>query len=118
MALTTEERARRIRVIVFDVDGVLRPAGVSDDITRQIMALAAHTVRTIHREIRVGVEVGYSLARTRRLAEFIPALQKVGPFGSVRTIRTQAAEFSVVVAVMAIRTENLCTHLAALTSPV
>ncbi len=108
----------RARKTSIDVDGVPRPAGVLDNITRQIMALAAHAVRTIHRKIRVGVQVGYSLAGTRRLAEFIPALQKVGPFGSVRTIGTQAAEFAVVVAVMAIRTKNLCTHLATLTTPV
>lgn len=42
----------RARKTSIDVDGVLRPACVLDDIT-QIMAFAAHRVRPIHREIRV-----------------------------------------------------------------
>lgn len=42
----------------------------------------------------------------------------MGPFGSVRTIRADAAEFAVVVTVVTIRAKNLVAHQSSLTGSV
>ena len=108
-------RTRKTRI---DVNGMLRPACVLDDVAGKIMAFAAHRVRPIHREIRIWKKVGDALPGTRRLAEFVTSLQDVGPFRSVRAARTQPAEFAVVITVVTIRAENLNPHLPSLTRSV
>lgn len=110
--------ASRARKTGIDVDGVPGPACILDDIAREIMAFAAHRVRPVYRQIRVGIEVRNPLARTRRLAEFITSLQKVRPFRSVRTARARTAEFAVVVAVVTIRAKYLEPHQPPLTGSV
>ena len=108
----------RARKTSIDVERVLRPTCVPDDIAREIVAFAAHRVRPIDAQIRIYVQVSNSLAGTRRLAIFVTPLQDVGPFGSVRTTRTQAAEFAVVVTVVTVRTKNLVAHLSPLTGSI
>ena len=93
---------------------MLSPARVLDDVAWEIMALAAHAIGPIHRKIGIRVEIRDPLPGAHGLAEFVVALQKVGPFRSVRTVRTRAAELSVVVAVVAIRAINLCPYLSRL----
>jgi len=94
----------------IDVSGVLRPAGIFDDIAREVVALAAHCVRPVHGKVRIWVQDCNPLARTWGLAEFVTALQKMGPFGAVRAVGTESAEFAIVVTVMTICAENLCAH--------
>ena len=93
-----------------EVAGVLIPTGVLDDLAGQIMALSAHAVGPIHSQIRIGEEISNPLPRSGGLAEFIAALQNVRPFRSMRTTWPLASELAIVVAIVAIRAENLRTH--------
>ena len=88
---------------------VLGEAGVRHDIA-QAVALAAHRIRPIHAEIGVWKQIGYQLAGQRRLAELVSTFQNVGPFGSMRTVRARPPELAIIVTVVAVRTENLCSY--------
>ena len=110
--------ARRAGEAGVDVARVLAPTRILDDVVRQIMALAAHRIGAIDAEIRRRVEIRNPLPGTRRLAEFIAALQEMVPLGSMRPVRTHAAEFAIVVAVVAVGAVNLRTHGPARRAPV
>ena len=78
------------------------------------MALAAQGVGTGYAEIGIGEEVLDQAAGGDCLAEFITAFEDVGPAGAMRAVRTCAAEFAIVVAVVAVGAEDLRAHGAAL----
>ena len=101
-----------------DVAGVLSPTRILDDLVRQIMALAAHRIGAIDAEIGRGIEVRNALPGARRLTEFVAALQQMVPFRPVWSARTCAAEFAIVVAVVAVRAVNLHAHGPALRAPI
>ena len=58
---------------------VLVPTGVLHNLVGQIVALAAQGVRPVDAQVGIGKEIGDQLARRRGLAEFVAALQDVGP---------------------------------------
>ena len=102
---------------VVDVPAVLAETRVRHDET-QIVTLATHPVGAIHREIRVGKEIGYELARRGRLRELVATFQDVHELRAVRSVRSGAAEFAVVVTVMTIAAKDLCPHRAPLADAV
>ena len=107
----------RTREAVVDVPGVLGEASVGEDL-RQIVALRAHRVGTIHAEIGARIEIGDKQPGARSLAELITAFKQVCPLGSMRTIRPAAAKLAIVVAVVAVGAKNLRPHVAPLRNAV
>ena len=81
-------------------------AGVSEDLG-QVMTLSAQRVRPFHAGVRIGIKIGDQSTGRGRLAEFVAPLQQVGPLRSMGTVGARAAEFAVVVAVVAIGAEEL-----------
>ncbi len=108
---------RATESVLRDVQGMLRPTCVRENIVRQIVAFPAHRVRTVHREIRIRIKIRDQLTGRRRLAELIPPLQQVGPLRSMRTVRPRASELAVVVAVVAIAAKQLCPYQPARGQP-
>lgn len=102
---------------IIDVPRMFAEACICHDLI-QVVTLSAKRIRTIDAEIRIGEEVVDQLARRRRLAEFIAALKNVRPLRAMRTIRSQAAKFAIVIAVVAIGAENLRPHAAPLCNSV
>src|ERR1035438_2341850 len=90
---------------------VLRKAGVREDLS-EIVALRAHRVRAGDAGIGIGEKIRDRSARDGRLAELIVALQNVRVDRPMRTIRSGATELPVVVAVVAVGTEDLSTDQA------
>lgn len=93
------------------VASVLRELGVGEE--TQVVALAAHSVRTVHAEVGIAVEVGDELTGRDSLTEFVAAFENVSPLRSVRAVRSGAAEFAIVVSIVAVGTEDLVSHGAA-----
>ncbi len=91
-----------------DVAGVLRELGIGEE--TQVMALTAHCIGAVHAEVGIAIEVGDELSGGDGLVEFVAALEDVSPLGSVWTVRSGAAEFAIVVGVMAVGTEDLVSH--------
>src|SRR5215467_2164137 len=96
-----------------DVGSVLGETRVSHDVI-QVVALAAEGVRPVVAEIRIWKEIRDRLPRRGRLTEFVTPLQDMGPLRAMRPIWPGAAEFTVVVRVMAIRAEDLDAYRASL----
>lgn len=94
---------------VIDVAGMLRKTGIRYHIT-QIMAFSTESIRTISAEVRIGKKIRDQLPRRRSLAEFVTPLQDVRPLRAMRAVGSYAAKFAIVVAVMAIRAEDLRAH--------
>ena len=80
---------------------MLAEAGVRDYLL-EIVTLAAERVRSIHDQIRVGEQIVHQSAGHGGNAEFVAALQNVAEPRSVRPVGASAAEFAIVVAVVAI----------------
>ena len=70
----------------------------------QVVALAAHSVRTGGSEVRSRKQVRNCSARSDSLAEFIATFEQVPVPGAVWAIGSLHAELAVVIAVMAIGT--------------
>ena len=106
--------AYRTAKACIDVGAVLVPARVLQNLICYIVAFTAQRIRPVDARVGIGKEIADQLAWCGRLAELILALQNVGPLGTVRTVRTGAAELPIVVAVVAIGAKNLGAHGAAL----
>lgn len=96
-----------------DMLRVLGEAGVLHDV-REIVTLPTESIRTVRAQVRTPEQVGDHLARRHRLAQLIAALEDVGPLRSMGTAGPGAAEFAVIVAVVAIGTVDLRAHGAPL----
>ncbi len=88
---------------------MLREAGVGQYLG-QVVALRTHRVRPGDAGVGIGKRIRDQSARDCRLAELIVALEDVRVDRSVRTVRAGAAELAIVVAVMAVRAEQLRAH--------
>ena len=93
---------------------MLIPARILHDLVGQVMAFAAQRVGSIDARIRIRCQIAYQATRHQCLAEDILPLEDMRPLGTVRAVRAGAAEFSIVVAVVAIGAKNLRAHRAAL----
>ena len=109
--------ARGTRETIIDMARVLAEAGIREDL-RQVVALRAERVRTVYAEIGAGIEVDDQHSRAGSLAEFVAAFQNVCPLRTMRTIRTGAPKFAIVIAVVAIGAENLHRHASSQGHPV
>ena len=81
------------------------------------MALCAQGVGSAIRSsgctrIRTLEQIGDELSRQGSLAELVSALQDMRERGAVRAIGSVAAEFPIVVAVMAVRAQDADAHVA------
>ena len=102
--------AGRARKPIINMSRVLAEAGIRENLI-QIMALGAQRVRPIHGQIWAREQVSNQLAGRRGLAEFIVTFEQVQILRSVRTVRAAAAEFPIVVAVVAVRAEDAVAHV-------
>ena len=101
--------------ILLNMAGVFAEASVIHDLRQD-----RGTSRTTHRGRRLappsalrfglGKELVTSLPGTWRLAEFIAALENVGKDRPVRSVRSVAAEFAVVVAIVAVGAQDSRAH--------
>src|SRR5271165_1920734 len=91
--------------VLRNVRVVLDPAGVGQYL-RQIVALGAHGIRAIHAEVGIGKSIGDESPGNRRLTELVVTFQDVEIGRSVGTVGTVSSKFAVVVAVMAVGTED------------
>ena len=106
------DRARES--VLLNVAGVFTEAGVIHDLV-QVVALRAQGIGSATRaalgaQIRVREQIGNERTRDRRLAELIPAFQDVRENRSVRTTGSRPAEFAIVVAVVAVGTQDAGAH--------
>src|SRR5271165_3911842 len=97
-----------------DMRGVLIPAAVAQHLSGNIMALGAHGVGAVHAGIWIGIKIADALAGAGGFAELVAALQQMRPLGSVRAVGADAAEFAVVVGIVAVGAVNLRAHGASL----
>ena len=88
---------------------MLREAGVGKDLG-QIVALRTHREGPCGTCIGIRKQIRDRSARNRRLVELIVALENVRVDRAMRTIRSGAAELTIVVAVMAIGAEDLSAN--------
>src|SRR5581483_3406580 len=95
--------------IIVYMPRVLVPACVGDHVS-EVVTLTAQCVRSIHRQVGLGKQVGDQLARRRSLAEFVMPFEDVCPLGAMGTVRAGAAELAVIVGVMAIGTHDARSH--------
>src|SRR3974390_1087807 len=96
---------RTTEAILPDVRAVLEPAGVGEHLI-QVVALGAHGVRAVDALVGIWESVGDQLAGNGCLTELVVALQHVREGGAVRSVGPLAAEFTIVVAVVAVATED------------
>ncbi len=104
-----------------DVEGVLTEAGVRHDVGK-VVTLGAQRIRTacrwIHDRRKKILDRRSRSGGGRKawsyLAELVAPLQNMGEARTVRSVWSAAAEFAVVVAVVAVGTENACTQRAPL----
>lgn len=101
--------ARGTRKAIIDMPGVLGKARVAQNL-RQVVALPAHRVGTVHAEIRAGIEISDHQPGAHRLAELVAALKKMRPLRAMRTIRPGAAKFAIVIAIVAVGTKDARPH--------
>lgn len=87
------------------VESVLRKAVVRDDVT-QIVTLRAHGIRPCNSKVRTGEQIRDQSSRSRCLAELVVALENVRIHRPMRTVRSIAPKFPIVVAIVAVRTKN------------
>ena len=87
------------------VQTVFRETRVGENLC-QIMALCAQCIRSRHTQIRIREQIRHGAARGGRLAELIIALQNVRINGPMWAIRTGPAKLAIVVAIVAIGTED------------
>lgn len=90
---------------VVNVARVLAEAGIRQDLLK-VVTLAAQRVWSINGHIRVGEEAVQQSSRNGCHAELVSTLKNVAEPGSVRAVRPGPAEFSVVIAVVTIRTKD------------
>src|SRR6266513_234602 len=96
---------------IINMTRVLTEAGVRENLI-QVVALGAQRIRAVHGQIRTRKQVGDQLPRRWSLAEFIVTLQQVQIFRAMRAVGAVAAEFAIVITVMAVRAEYTVTHAA------
>lgn len=101
--------ARGTREAIVDVAGMLGESGIGNNLI-EVMALRAEGVGTVHGEVGAGKEVGDEQAGGGSLAELVTALENVRPLRAVRTIRTKAAKFAIVIAVVTIAASDARAH--------
>src|SRR5580692_3220269 len=87
---------------------MLVPACISQDIT-QIVTLSTQSVGPIHAQIRVRKSIRYQTTGCSSLAELVVPFEDVRITRSMRPVRTVTTKFTIVVAVMAIATEDAWT---------
>lgn len=85
---------------------VLRKTGVGEDLC-EIVALRTHGEGSRDAGVGIGKKIRHRSAGNGRLAELIVPLKNVRIDGTMRAIGSGAAELAVVVAVMAVGTEQL-----------
>ena len=103
---------------VIDMARMLAEAGVRNELGK-IVAFRAHRIRAIRRRIqnRIGEQIrdGGSRARSGRdLAELVAPLQQMQKLRPMRPVGTGSAELAIVIAVVAVGTENAHAHGASL----
>lgn len=76
------------------------------DNNAQVVALRAHRVRALVAQIWRGVSIRDSSTGGGSLRELIIALQNMWVNRTVRSIRTRAAEFAIIVATVAVRAKD------------
>jgi len=96
------------REAIINMTGVVAEAGICENL-RQVVALAAHGVGAIDAQIGTGIQIRQKPTWGCRLAKFVAAFQNVTESRSVRTVRTDAAEFAIVVAVVTVGTQDART---------
>src|ERR1041385_3548944 len=92
--------------ILLHVPGMLAKAGVVHKLI-QIVALGAKSVGAAslaaeRAQVGIRIEVRHQLARQRRLAELVPALQNVRKDGAMGAACPRPAEFAIVVAIVTV----------------
>ncbi len=91
------------------VQVVLREAGVREDLP-EVVTLGAHGIRPGDARIRSREKIGDCASWRCSLAELVIALENMSVDRAVRAIRSRAAKFSIVIAVMAVGAILLCSH--------
>ena len=97
-----------------DVVAVMIPACVLHNLVAQVVAFLAESVGANGAQIGRWKENGNGLAGQRRLTHLVAAFENMCPTGTVRAVGAGSAEFSVVIAVVAVRAEDLHAHQAPL----
>src|SRR5437870_4184872 len=97
------------REAVINVAGVFAKARVAQDLV-EVMALAAQRIGSVNCEVWIGEKVCQQLARSWSLADLVATLQNVDKFRPVGTIRPGAAKFAIVLAIVAVSTEDAKSH--------
>src|SRR5271165_4563651 len=82
----------------------------------EVVTLGAHSVGTVNGQIgqRIQVDRDGSSRAARSLTAFVVALEDVPILRAMRTVRSGAAKFAVVVTVVAIGTQDLRAHRPAM----
>lgn len=96
-----------------DVASVLAETRIPHDVG-QVVTLSAKGIVTSRSQIGREIQVHDRPTRRGRLAHIIAALQNMRVLRAVRAVRPGAAEFPVIIAVMAIGAQNAGAHAAAL----
>jgi len=109
--------ANRAGKSVVDVASVLAEASIAHD-AGQVVTLGAKGIVASRSQIGREIQVHDRLTRGVRLAHIIAALQDMYVLRAVRAVRPCAAEFPVIIAVMAIGAQNAGAHSAALRAAV
>lgn|SRR5437016_3116175 len=105
------------REAVINVAGVFAKARVAQDLV-EVMALAAQRIGSVNCEVWIGEKVCQQLARSWSLADLVATLQNVDKFRPVGTIRPGAAKFAIVLAIVAVSTEDAKSHGARGAGPI
>lgn len=95
--------ARRARKSIVDMTRVFCEAAVGQYLC-EVVALAAQRVRTRIAQIGIGKEVCNRTTWDCSLAELITTFEKVIPLRTMRSVWAHTAEFTIIVAVVAIST--------------
>lgn len=95
--------ANRAGKSFFDVFRMLFEAGIADHLVK-VVAFAAECIGPSHAQVRIREKIGNRLTWCRSLAELIPAFQNVVELGAVRPVRSAAAEFTIVITVVTLKT--------------
>jgi hypothetical protein len=99
------------------VPSMFAEAGVGQHLI-EVVAFATQCIGPVNSQIRVGKKVCHQLPRSRSLADLVATLQNVEVFRSAGTIRSDAAKFPTVVAVVTVGAQNAQPHGACRTGPI
>src|SRR5208282_1581479 len=94
---------------VVDVAGMLSEGGIGNDVG-EVVALSAQGIGADDAEIRTGKEIDDQQTGSGGLAELVAAFENVRPLRAVGAVRSGAAEFAIVIAVVAVSAEDLDAH--------